>query len=645
MIIVLDSRRPSSLSVDVNLRLEAFLDNSKRLITQCCSLGRLQLVETPTGLIVPTSKLGKSVQVDVQENGYGDGFGWKFLTDATLTASRIRGHASEEIVILTTDLMLAGQDLEYEARFFSETRTASKDASGGGQQAHPAPRITMVFVEVVGSPCTSDASDPLTAWNELQRLRDGTRDEAGAYTLDLIENTSAMFDSHLRCWLRDSSFSLRQACSLRLPATETFSGVVVEVEISHYLLSRGRPFPNGAPAALHKGFSSMQVVQGVRLDTLDQGLCHGDPLLCVPSQLRGSPQHYQANRRLFMAVCAELNERDMGLLLALRHPSTSLEERWLLLPQAPSPRPSALCPSRAPREGQGVGSGGGGGSVVDRGLLVRLATKEDVLEDEPMATATDAAASESEVSVERAAASASLEMLGNGGYNPLHHSSGLFEWLALQQQQQQRRAGSSSSGGGGGGNNSKLAAPRTPRVANSRGSGSHPASASASVNRDHTTGRSGVVVSSRATACMPRRATIGGGARGDGPRPGERGGGPGGGERREKCQAQDKSQPRQPVAKTREVSLRYSEPTRHQPQRERGRSPARAVGGSGGGGGGGRGGVARSKATSAGSRSNKRGGAIQDGRGTAKAGGREREGGTRRGSGGGVDDDNVMMML
>ena len=26
-----------------------------------------------------------------------------------------------------------------------------------------------------------------------------------------------------------------------------------------------------------------------------------------------------------MAVCAELNERDMGLLLALRHPSTSLE--------------------------------------------------------------------------------------------------------------------------------------------------------------------------------------------------------------------------------------------------------------------------------------------------------------------------------
>lgn len=44
---------------------------------------------------------------------------------------------------------------------------------------------------------------------------------------DLIENTPAMFDSQLRCWLRDSS--LRQACSLRLPATETFSGVVIEV--------------------------------------------------------------------------------------------------------------------------------------------------------------------------------------------------------------------------------------------------------------------------------------------------------------------------------------------------------------------------------------------------------------------------------
>lgn len=38
--------------------------------------------------------------------------------------------------------------------------------------------------------------------------------------------------------------------------------------------------------------------KGVQLDDLDQGLCRGDPLLCVPSQLRGSSQqqHAQANR-------------------------------------------------------------------------------------------------------------------------------------------------------------------------------------------------------------------------------------------------------------------------------------------------------------------------------------------------------------
>jgi len=33
----------------------------------------------------------------VQENGYGDGFGWKFLVDAALTATRIRSHAREEV--------------------------------------------------------------------------------------------------------------------------------------------------------------------------------------------------------------------------------------------------------------------------------------------------------------------------------------------------------------------------------------------------------------------------------------------------------------------------------------------------------------------------------------------------------------------
>lgn len=36
--------------------------------------------------------------------------------------------------------------------------------------------------------------------------------------------------------------------------------------------------------------------KGLRLDTLDQGLCRGDPLLCIPSHFRSSPQRSQANR-------------------------------------------------------------------------------------------------------------------------------------------------------------------------------------------------------------------------------------------------------------------------------------------------------------------------------------------------------------
>lgn len=50
-----------------------------------------------TAIALDDGIVGSFVQVDVQENGYGDGFGWKFLTDATLTASRIRGHAREEV--------------------------------------------------------------------------------------------------------------------------------------------------------------------------------------------------------------------------------------------------------------------------------------------------------------------------------------------------------------------------------------------------------------------------------------------------------------------------------------------------------------------------------------------------------------------
>ncbi|CAM9921821.1 unnamed protein product [Ectocarpus fasciculatus] len=245
MIVVLDSRRPSSLAVDVNLRLEVFLENSKQLLSRCCALGRVQLVDAPSGFIVPTSSQGKMVQVvcrgrpvtatdvscarlvDVQENGYGDGFGWKFLLDATLTATRIRDNPQEEIVVLTTDLMLAGEDSANEARFFSQTSEAL-----GTQQAPPVPRISLVFVEVVGSSSCGvgggGVSGSLTGWNELQRLREGAKDRGRAFALDLIDNTPAMFDSQLRCWLRDSS--PRQACSLRLPATETFSGVVIEVQ-------------------------------------------------------------------------------------------------------------------------------------------------------------------------------------------------------------------------------------------------------------------------------------------------------------------------------------------------------------------------------------------------------------------------------
>lgn len=46
---------------------------------------------------------------------------------------------------------------------------------------------------------------------------------------DLIGNTPAMFESQLRCWLRAAC--PRQMVVLRLPATETFTGVSVEVTL------------------------------------------------------------------------------------------------------------------------------------------------------------------------------------------------------------------------------------------------------------------------------------------------------------------------------------------------------------------------------------------------------------------------------
>eukprot|EP00904_Undaria_pinnatifida_P009456 jgi/Undpi1/5640/HiC_scaffold_2.g00915.m1 len=473
MIVVVDFRRPSSLGVDANLRLEYFVgerDGGR----QCCVLGRAGHVEIPTGLIVPTCTQGKMVQVvcrgrpvtatdvscsrlvDIHETVYGDGFGWNFLIDATLTATRIRTQAHEKIVVLTTNLVLDEEALENgAARFFSETSRAA--------ETHPA-SISLVFVEVDGS-CTG-ASDSLAAWEKLQRLRD--EGEGGTYVLDLIDNTPAMFDSQLRCWLRDSS--LRQQCAIRLPATETFSGVNIEwptltcdfgleqVEITPYLLNQGRSMPSASVPALHEGYVLeydgatgetsggavdcfwLQWSTGVWLDTMDQGLCRGDPLLCIPAQRRGSPNQFQANRKLFAAVCAELNGRDMGLLFAVRHPTTSLQERWLLLPQTP-PTKSA---DSGPQEGALSGHGDEVvGALIDRGLLVRLGTKEDVLDEGPTANLKSCAEA-AEGSLERAAACASIEVLEKGTYNPLRHSSGLFQCLAsLQKEKQQQESRSS----------------------------------------------------------------------------------------------------------------------------------------------------------------------------------------------------------
>lgn len=38
--------------------------------------------------------------MDVQDNAYGDGFGWKFLIDATLTATRIRDQTREKVATI-----------------------------------------------------------------------------------------------------------------------------------------------------------------------------------------------------------------------------------------------------------------------------------------------------------------------------------------------------------------------------------------------------------------------------------------------------------------------------------------------------------------------------------------------------------------
>lgn len=85
---------------------------------------------------------------------------------------------------------------------------------------------------------------------------------------------------------------------------------------------------------------------------------------------------------------------------------TRSQERWLLLPQTPPQDPAAAAAALgAPRAQQG---GPADAMLVDRGLLIRLAMKEEVLEEgEAVETSLNSISNvASELSVERAAASA-----------------------------------------------------------------------------------------------------------------------------------------------------------------------------------------------------------------------------------------------
>ncbi|CAM9814355.1 unnamed protein product, partial [Choristocarpus tenellus] len=196
---------------------------------------------------------------------------------------------------------------------------------------------------------------------------------------DLIGNNTHQFDSQIRSWLRASS--PRKSCSLRLPATDTFSDVVVDVRGGwrtrpHDIITHLEVQPFGPPELpstfphVHNvdRFTSAAVIQGVHLPSLDQGLCHGAPLLCLPAQrLKGGLQQVNSNRQLFTAVCAELDNRDMGILLSISNPNTSLQERWILLPQATVNR--------------SLDGANQSENYSDMALLVRLATKENILRD------------------------------------------------------------------------------------------------------------------------------------------------------------------------------------------------------------------------------------------------------------------------
>lgn len=46
-----------------SIHLRRAAENAKQLLSRCCALGRVQLVDAPSGLIVPTGSQGKMVQV------------------------------------------------------------------------------------------------------------------------------------------------------------------------------------------------------------------------------------------------------------------------------------------------------------------------------------------------------------------------------------------------------------------------------------------------------------------------------------------------------------------------------------------------------------------------------------------------------
>lgn len=80
------------------------------------------------------------------------------------------------------------------------------------------------------------------------------------------------------------------------------------------------------------------------------------------------------------------------------------QERWVLMPQAPVESMSVA------EESEGLrGEGGAGSSWMGRALIVRLATREDILEDASATAAvvdTSCSVNVAECYVERAAASA-----------------------------------------------------------------------------------------------------------------------------------------------------------------------------------------------------------------------------------------------